>query len=277
MLQDILPSRFDPTFAPCPPGPKSRVLWFCGGQLVARAQGGALAFPQLGQLPGLGPDKLTFLFRLDGEPFFLCFEPDPRCPAGFALTPASIFRRCPAAKAMAFAGMTGLHLANWYLANRYCGSCGGPMRQAQAERALCCPACGRLVYPRINPVVIVGVRDGDRLLLTRYAGRDYTRYALVAGFVEVGETPEDAARREVFEETGVHIKNLRYYASQPWAYSGSLLLGFFAELDGDGAITLQEEELSYACWTPRQEIEAEPDHFSLTNEMICRFKAGPVF
>ena len=92
--------------------------------------------------------------------------------------------------------------------------------------------------------------------------------------MEVGETPEVAAKREVMEEVGVKIKNLKFYKAQPWSLSDSLLLGFTAELDGDDTITLQEDELSAAGWVHRKDIVRSNDDFSLTNEMICAFKEG---
>ena len=130
-----------------------------------------------------------------------------------------------------------------------------------------------------RPDLILAVTDGDRLLMSRYRGKESTRPlgedgVLLAGYMEVGETPEDAARREIWEETGVRVKNLRYYRSQPWGYSDTLLLGFTAELDGDDTITLQEDELSAAGWVPRGEIVRENEDFSLTNEMITAFREG---
>ena len=128
--------------------------------------------------------------------------------------------------------------------------------------------------PKICPAVIVAVTDGDRLLLTKYQGRAFKRYALVAGFAEIGESIEDTVRREVFEETGLRVKNLRFYKSQPWVFTDSLLMGFFCDLDGDDRITIQQSELSEAGWFPRGEIPTDHSGISLTGEMIERFRAG---
>ena len=131
--------------------------------------------------------------------------------------------------------------------------------------------CGNTVYPRIMPAVIVGVTNGDRLLLTRYrTGSGHN--ALVAGFVEIGETAEETVAREVMEETGLRVKNIRYYKSQPWGIANDLLLGYYCDLDGDGTIRMDENELKYAEWVPKQEIVLQPGHISLTNEMMERFK-----
>ena len=100
-----------------------------------------------------------------------------------------------------------------------------------------CACCGNMVYPKIAPAVIVGVIYDNKILMTKYSDREYKKYALIAGFTEIGETAEETVRREVMEEVGLHVKNIRYYKSQPWALSGSLLAGFFCELDGDDTIS----------------------------------------
>ena len=174
-----------------------------------------------------------------------------------------------------FGALTAWQAAGWYRNNRFCGRCGSRTEHSGKERALVCPRCGNTVYPKLCPVVITGVTDGDRILLTRYAGRDrYARFALVAGFAEIGETIEQTVAREVMEETGLRVKDLRYYKSQPWAYSESLLFGFFCDLDGSDAVTVDENELSTAVWTNRQDIPEYGDEISLTYEMMRVFKEG---
>lgn len=131
-----------------------------------------------------------------------------------------------------------------------------------------------MIYPRINPVIIVGVTWGDKIIMTKYNGRSYKDYALIAGFTEFGETIEQTVEREVLEEVGLKVKNIRFYKSQPWGFSGSLLMGFFADVDGDKHISLEEEELSYGGWFKRDEIDLPPDDVSLTREMILAFANG---
>ena len=111
-------------------------------------------------------------------------------------------------------------------------------------------------YPKICPAVIVAVLDGERILLTKYAGRSYTRYALIAGFAEIGETIEQTVHREVMEEVGLRVKNLRFYKSQPWSFSDTLLMGFYCDLDGEDRITLDQDELAVAEWFNRGQIPA---------------------
>ena len=133
-----------------------------------------------------------------------------------------------------------------------------------------------MVYPKICPAVIIGVTDGSRILMSKYAGRTYKKYALLAGFAEIGETLEQTVKREVMEEVGLKVKNIRYYKSQPWSFSDTLLTGFYCDLDGDGTVTLDREELALAEWFEREEIPDVTSTESLTNEMIMRFKNGEV-
>lgn len=175
---------------------------------------------------------------------------------------------------MAFAGITGFQLYNWYGSHRFCGRCGQPMKKDKKERMLYCESCHQMEYPKICPAVIVGVTNGNRLLLSKYAGREYKKYALLAGFAEIGETIEQTIEREVMEEVGMKVKNITYYKSQPWSFTDTLLFGFFAELDGSAEITLDEEELALAEWFEREEIPVVEENISLTNEMIFAFKNG---
>src|SRR5699024_3191276 len=112
--------------------------------------------------------------------------------------------------------------------------------------------------------------------MSKSAGRAYKKYALLAGFTEIGETVEETLAREVMEEVGLKVRNIRYYKSQPWAFSDTLLMGFYCDLDGSDKITLDRDELSLAEWFEREEIPVEPSRDSLTNEMIMKFKQGEV-
>ncbi len=135
-----------------------------------------------------------------------------------------------------------------------------------------CPQCKTMEFPRICPAAIIAVTDKNRILLSKYAGRTYKRYALLAGYTEIGETMEETVRREVMEEVGLRVKNIRYYKSQPWGLTETLLMGFYCELDGSDEICLDREELALAEWFEREDIPVEPMRDSLTNEMIMKFK-----
>ena len=219
----------------------------------------------------------TYLFTVDERPVFLLRGglADEEIPEGFAFMDIRVMRAAAyGPKHRLFAAITAYQLSNWYRDNRYCGTCGTPTVHAEKERAIRCPQCGRMIYPRIVPAVIVGVINGDRILLTKYAGRDFAHYALIAGFAEIGESFEDTVRREVMEEAGVHVKNIRYYKSQPWGIVDDLLAGFYCDVDGDPTIHMDANELKEAGWHTRDEIVLQPTDHSLTNEMMTRFKNG---
>ena len=125
--------------------------------------------------------------------------------------------------------------------------------------------------------VIIALVHGNRILLSKYAGREYKNFALLAGFVEYGETLEDTVRREVMEEVGLKVGKMVYYKSQPWSFSDSLLLGFSCRVCGSDNITLQEDELSFAGWFKKEDVPENNSNVSLTNEMIQRFRRGEKF
>lgn len=268
MIQDIFPhvlyNQYDPA---AEPREDDWVLCFQGQNLLLGPQD---RFPMVREL---GPGEYTYLFTVDEERYFLRQQLE-EVPQGFVLEDVKQLRReqrLP--RHRIFAVLTGKHLADWYRDTRFCGRCGTEMIHSPRERARKCPACGYTAYPRIMPAVIVGVKNGDKLLITRYR-EGFSHNALIAGFTEIGETAEQTVAREVMEEAGVRVKNIRYYASQPWGIANDLLMGFFCEVDGDDTIHMDRNELKFAQWVSREEIELQPDDFSLTNEMMARFKTG---
>jgi len=132
-------------------------------------------------------------------------------------------------------------------------------------------------YPKISPAVIIALVHGNRILMSKYVGRAYKNYALLAGFSEIGEPVEETVRREVMEEVGLKVGRLHYYKSQPWSFSETVLMGFFVDLDGDDeTVTLDTEELATAEWFTREDAPPQPLNISLTSEMIWQFKNGKV-
>ena len=129
-----------------------------------------------------------------------------------------------------------------------------------------------MVFPKIAPAVIIGLTNNDQIMMTKYAGREYKRYALIAGFTEIGETAEETVHREVMEEVGLKVKNIRYYKSQPWGFDSNLLMGFFCDLAEEGEIRLEEEELSLAEWVDYRDVPDDLEGLSLTREMMTYFR-----
>lgn len=293
MIQDIAPWIFRIEFEPRTAEDDDLVLDFSREGLLCSMQDGPAGRDGLADLrlpsctlwqtmAGDAGGRLIYAFRLDSEDggaplrFFLVLREqsgDAPAPAGWQRVPASSMRGRSEGH-LTFAAVTGLHLHRWYAGSRFCGACRTPVRPGASERSLVCPSCGATAYPSIPPSVLVAVRNGERLLLTRYNRPNSTRYVLVAGYVEAGETAEQAAAREVMEEAGLRIRDLRYVGSQPWGLSGTLSLAFTAELDGSDEIVMDCEELAEACWISRHDIPPVPNEDSITMKLIASFKRG---
>lgn len=163
-------------------------------------------------------------------------------------------------------------LMDWQKNHRYCGRCNTTTTRKANEYAMACPACSLVVYPRISPVVMVLIHRGDDLLLARSPHFKPGVFSALAGFVEAGETLEQCAVREVREEVGVEIKNLRYFRSQPWPFPDSLMIAFFADYAG-GTIKPDPSEIEAADWFPRNALPLLPDPVSIARQLIdaaCR-------
>ena len=276
MIQDIEPHKFHNEYCPArKPNPGDPVFVFDGNKCLAKIDGGELILPDVSQL---GSGDYTYLFRVDETEFYKAAPPVVKAPEGFEfMTVASIRSMGAGPRAMIFAMYTAYHLDKWYKDSHYCGRCGSVTNKSETERARVCPVCGNVIYPRINPAVIVGILNGDKILVTKYANRPHVPYfALVAGFTEIGETLEGTVQREVYEEVGLKVKNIKYYKSQPWGTAADMLVGFYCEVDGDDTIRMDAGELKIAKWATADEIELQPDDFSLTNEMMMNFKEGRI-
>lgn len=279
MFQDIRPHEFHNQFEPRRPEADDYILIYKDNQVILLNSGAEMILPQYKQINQICPaaaGQLIYLLSVDDRAFYLSWQ-EAEETENAAYYGIMSFRAMQPGW-LAFPGATAFHLARWYDANRYCGKCGASMQHKGVERALKCPQCGLEVYPRISPVVMVGIRDGEKLLLIKYAHSHaaYRRHALIAGFMEIGETLEDTVRREVMEEVGLQVKNIRYYKSQPWAFSETLLVGFFADLDGSSEVILDETELSEAEWIRRDDLKMEDSTLSLTWDMIEAFRLGIV-
>ncbi len=176
---------------------------------------------------------------------------------------------------MAAAGY-GMQLFRWMDDHRFCGRCGAATTLRAGERALACPACGRGLFPQVAPAVIVAVISGTRLLLAR-AGRYPGRmFSVIAGYVEPGETLEECVQREVREEVGIEVGDIRYFGSQPWPFSGSLMVAFTAAHTG-GTITVDNKEILEADWFTAADLPPIPGKISIARRLIDWYVAryGP--
>ncbi len=274
MIQDIAPHIYKNEYKPQKPAQNSYVMYFENGKLLARFVNGKIVYPTFAELAENNAgiyEEATYLFTIDMMRFYLVEE--LIYGDDYEWVGKETFRQAKPLH-LAFAGITAYQLHNWYQNHRFCGRCGKPMKKDEKERMLFCESCHAMEYPKICPAVIVGVTDGNRLLLTKYAGREYKKYALVAGFAEIGETIEETVQREVMEEIGLKVKNITYYKSQPWSFTDTLLFGFYCEVENPQEIVLDRNELSVAEWFEREEIPVTEKSVSLTNEMILNFKHG---
>lgn len=166
--------------------------------------------------------------------------------------------------------LTAAHLVRWRRTSRFCGACGGPTAPATGHRAMACSACGHLLFPRVSPAVIVQVTRGSRILLGRSRRHPPGSYSVLAGFVEPGESLEDAVRREVREESGVRVANVRYFGSQPWPFPDSLMVGFTAECSG-GSLEPGDDELEEMAWFRADALPPVPPSYSIARSLIDDF------
>lgn len=165
---------------------------------------------------------------------------------------------------------TAYQIVNWDRTHQFCGVCGTPTIDKVDERAKVCPGCGMHHYPRLAPAVIVAVTKGDKLLLAhsdRFRGKFYS---VLAGFVEPGETFEHCVAREIMEEVGIRVKNVRYFGSQPWPFPHSLMVGFTAEYDS-GEIIVDDYEIKDAKWFSATDLPLIPGKISIARQLIDWF------
>ena len=225
--------------------------------------------------PFFDDEQLIFLGLYQDRPAF-AFSIDRNRPAPFAeLGEFHDLRRLgmilPPEEANLVAHARALVL--WHASQLFCGVCGTAARPEAGGNARVCmnDDCGRIIFPRVDPAIIVLVSDGDRCLLGRQPSWPEGLYSTVAGFAEPGESLEDAVRREVYEETNVHVGEVRYHSSQPWPFPSSLMIGFFAQAISS-EIRLNDAELEDAQWFTREDLGREfpglPSSVSIARRLV---------
>ena len=170
-----------------------------------------------------------------------------------------------------FVGLAGRasQIADWARTHRFCGACGTPMGRAGGERAYKCGACGHTAYPQICPAMMVLIRDGDKVLLAKHTRSPGRLFTALAGFVEAGESVEEAVHREVYEEVGLRVHDLRYFSSQSWPFPNSLMIAYTAEYL-DGTIRVDPAEIEEARWFgPDDEWPETPHTISIASALLA--------
>jgi NAD+ diphosphatase len=210
-----------------------------------------------------------YLGDLDGTPCFARALDDAIAPAGTELVPLrQLFGALPD-EDFGIAGRA-LGLTTWNRDHRFCGRCGAPTARSDSERARTCAACNHAAYPRLSPAVIVAVERDGKLLLARNARTRMPFHSVLAGFVEVGESLEDCVRREVAEEAGIALADIRYFGSQPWPLTSSLMIGFTATWAG-GELVEDPTEIFDAAWHAPDALPTVPGKLSIARALIDDF------
>ncbi len=269
--RDVLGRAFEPAKRGDPP-PEAQGLWLLvqDQHLVVVPDGGAFALPR-GRVPD-GLDSMVkdpfWLGTYHGMPCFAASLPkDAALPPGLAREPLVPMRGTRLPDDLLSLGGMAMQALWWESTSGFCPRCGGPTTRIEGEWGKRCPRCHYEHYPHLHPAVIILVRDGDRVLLARKAEWAPGRYALVAGFVDNGESLEGAVAREVKEEVGVDVKDVHYVGSQNWPFPSQIMLGFVASYAG-GELRVDRSELDDACWFPCDQLPNRPSRHSIAGFIL---------
>lgn len=240
---------------------------FRGNEVLLRDGDMSLPQEQMSGALELAPGVLQPVWLTpDCEHHCAHVAPDTPAPAGFTFHKL----RAVLAQLGSHAALTSraFQVAEWVRTHRYCGVCAAPMRKSERELCFHCDACGFSAYPRVSPAMMVLIKAGDSILLARHSAYANARYTALAGFVEAGESIEEAIHREVLEEVGLRVTDLRYFGSQSWPFPHSLMIAYTAEYEG-GELSIQEDELDDARWFgPGDDLPPIPSEESIAGRLI---------
>ena len=266
------PPRYVPGYD-APERPRGPALLFAarGFELLVTEGEGKALLPTGERLPELAA-QAQYLGTLDGQDCYVAaLTKDAPAPEGLRFVNARDLYTQVDEELFGLGGRA-IAIAEWDVLHRFCGRCGQPTSLAPGERARRCTVCRTPFYPRISPAVIVLITRGDTMLLARNARFPGAFFSTLAGFVEVGESLEATVVREVREEVGVELRNLRYFGSQPWPYGRSLMMGFTAEYAG-GDIRVDGQEIAEAAWFHVDALPRIPPPLSIARRLIDSFIA----
>ena len=255
------------------PGAPAQLVLAQGMEVVvAQPEGAAPQLPAFEQVAPFADGPLHFLGMLGEQACFTApLRTGSALPAPLRLAPArALYGTVDEARF----GMVGraIAISEWDQMHRHCGRCATPTQLAEGERARRCPACHAVFYPRISPAVIVLIERGDEVLLARGANFPGKWFSLLAGFVEPGESLEETVVREVREEVGVELREVRYFGSQPWPFGRSLMVGFTAQYAG-GELRLDPREIAEAAWFRADAMPPLPPPLSIARRLIDDYLA----
>jgi NAD+ diphosphatase len=258
-----------------PPNDVNRTsLWFIfdKNKILIDCTNGACIIPDDDTIAacGITPIGNLFLGSLgDRNCFAAQWPPGQLAPEPYAWLDLRVLLDTISEELFWIAGLAN-QLLDWERSHRFCGGCGQPTADRADERAKQCPACGLINYPRLSPAIIVAVVKGDKLLLARNRRFRGSFFSVLAGFVEPGETLEACVRREIREEVGLAVDNIRYFGSQPWPFPNSLMVGFVADY-ARGKIQVDNDELVEADWFSAHQLPQVPSRISIARQLIDWF------
>ena len=277
MIQDIYPHSLNNHFLQnVHPDENSYIVHFKDNNILIKTENAADYLARISDIQTEYESRqFIYLFSLDDVPCFL-YNSDITLNAKSCEYKEISFFRTSTTKETAWAALVAWHLWKWYGEHRFCGCCGAPTMHKADERALQCTRCNALYFPKISPAIIVAILKDDKILLANNANFRTGWYSLIAGYADVGETLEETVRREVKEEVGLDVTNIRYYKSQPWALSGSLMIGFMADVvDNNQPLQTDGHEITNAEWFSADNLPEHPSaEISIAGEMIELFKNG---
>lgn len=268
-VRDMLksPLTFSPLMDPRPDADPLTFV-FNGGKLLIHEA--SLAFPGTSVITAAGVDGRNLQpVGLFGERYCQAawVEGDPPAPEGYAWRGLRSLFGAVDENLLAVAGRAS-QIAEWARTHRFCGACASPMQKVSGERCFKCINCGMTAYPRISPAMMVLIRKGDSYLMAMHVASPSKRFTPLAGFLEAGESIEEAVHREVFEEVGLRVHNLKYFSSQSWPFPHSLMIAFTADYL-DGEIRIDANELSEARWFgPDDEWPERVPHMSISSVLV---------
>ncbi|MBW1890463.1 MAG: NAD(+) diphosphatase [Deltaproteobacteria bacterium] len=264
---------FKPGFKP-PNTVEASAFWFVfkDGRLLFKMAKGSLKIPETKDLAGYYDASIhrQYIGKLNGRHCYAADIEDASMAAdGLELKDLRSIFGTMEEEIIWTAGRAN-QLATWNRNHQFCGRCGDPCADKQDERAKICPSCGLINYPRLSPAVIVAVLRGDRILLARNKRFKMPFFSVLAGFVEPGETLEGCILREIEEEVGIAVDNIRYFGSQPWPFPDSLMVAFLADYAG-GEIQVDGSEITEAKWFSREDLPNIPPNISIARRLIDWF------
>lgn len=264
MLEQSISIKLTPVFKPRDET-TSILLGFCGDALLMAVDG---TLPPAFLFESLGKPRHSFNIGEIEHEFYTLLIWEENTPLPEELVKTNLRHFLDTYTPHLFVMLSrAKELAHWLYDNQYCGRCGNEVGYSAKFSSLTCKACGFTIFPKLSPACIVLITKKDEILLARSPHFAKDMYSLLAGFVEAGESVEDATHREVYEEVGIRIKNLRYFASQPWPFPHSLMIGFFAEYES-GELRLQEEEIEDAKWYTKENLPLLPNPTTISGMMI---------